>query len=102
MKAGPGLVGTFQSLKLNHSLEKKKLGLLKGVTVDFQRLMLMFDLNDSVPLEADNPLDGADNGADLVHHLHVDGELGIKNLIWSHLLNIFNKLIPILTVIRRM
>ena len=63
---------------------------------------MRFDLNDSVPLEADDPLDGADDGADLVHHLHVNGELCIKNLIRSHLLNRFNKLMPILTVMRRM
>ena len=63
---------------------------------------MIYHLNDGVPLEADDPLDGADNGADLVHHLHVDGELGIKNLIRSHLLNRFNKLMPILTVMRRM
>ena len=36
-------------------------------------------LHDCVPLEADDPLDGTDDGADLVHDLHVDGELGVEH-----------------------
>ena len=40
----------------------------------------MYHLNDGVPLKADDPPDGAYDGADLVHHLHVDGVFGVKNL----------------------
>ena len=39
-----------------------------------------YHLNDGVPLEADDPSDGAHDRADLVHHLHVDGVLGVEDL----------------------
>ena len=41
--------------------------------------MLQNDLNldDGVPLEADDPPDVAHDGTDLVHHLYVDGKLGV-------------------------
>ena len=37
-------------------------------------------LNDSVPFKADDPSYGSYDGADLVHHLNVDGELGVEDL----------------------
>ena len=37
-------------------------------------------LNDSVPFKADDPSYGSYDGADLVHNLHVDGELGVEDL----------------------